>query len=131
LTANEAMASFKKHERLTGARQIEKLFDRTGNTFKSYPLMFIVRNLEFDDQSKLKVVISVSKKRFSKAVDRNLIRRRIRAIHQLFKSDLTTNLEQRGSCGVGIVYLSNSIQEHKVIEDAYKNLLVQLNEINS
>lgn len=125
------MASFKKYERLTGSRQIEKLFDRTGTTFKFFPLLFIIRQLTFSDEVSVKALISVSKKRLPRAVDRNCVKRRIRAIHQTHKLSLTKSIEQRGSCGVGIVYLTDSVLDSKEIDKAYLKFLKKIDATDS
>jgi ribonuclease P protein component len=78
------MYSFKKEERLCNKRLIESLYHR-GSSFLCYP--FKVSWLICDNTGKFpaQIVFSVPKKRFKKAVDRNLIKRRMREAYRLNK----------------------------------------------
>jgi ribonuclease P protein component len=77
--------TFKKEERLSKEKIIQELFDK-GSSFYLYP--FKVFFLPNRDNKCLchQVLISVSKKNFKKAVDRNLIKRRIREGYRLNKN---------------------------------------------
>lgn len=71
--------SFGKDERLCGKRDIQELFQK-GSSFYLYP--FRVLWLENSaDQSR--VLMSVSRRNFKRAVDRNLIKRRMREAYRL------------------------------------------------
>ena len=80
--------TFKKEERLFKEKQIQELFDK-GSSFYFYPFrVFFLQNR--DPQYPVhQVLISVSKKIFKRAVDRNLIKRRIREGYRLNKNRLT------------------------------------------
>ena len=78
---------FKKEERLSKEKHIQELFDK-GSSFYLYPfkVFFLLnRDPEFPVHQ---ILISVSKKNFKKAVDRNLIKRRIREGYRLNKNRL-------------------------------------------
>lgn len=78
------MKKFYKEERLCSRRSLDLLF-KNGSSFLLYP--FRVSYLYTDTTCKfpVQVVINVSKKRFKKATDRNLIKRRTREAYRLQK----------------------------------------------
>ena len=79
--------TFKKEERLSKEKIIQELFD-TGSSFYLYPFkVFFLRNRD-GEYPFHQILISVSKKNFKKAVDRNLIKRRIREGYRLNKNQL-------------------------------------------
>ncbi len=76
--------TFKKAERLSKEKTIQELFNR-GSSFYLYP--FKVVYMLNPDQSVItpQVLISVSSRNVPRAVDRNLIKRRIREAYRLQK----------------------------------------------
>ena len=76
--------TFRKEERLSRDKLIQELFDK-GSSFYLFPFkVFFMSN---PDQATPfhQVVISVSNRNFKRAVDRNLIKRRIREAYRLNK----------------------------------------------
>ncbi|MFZ2285756.1 MAG: ribonuclease P protein component [Bacteroidales bacterium] len=81
-------ASFSKGERLCGIKAVSELFSG-GRTVNMPPLRLIYRILPADENLQtLRVMISVPKRHFKKAVDRNLIRRRIKEAWRMNKTPL-------------------------------------------
>jgi|SRR5688572_18852415 ribonuclease P protein component len=77
--------TFKKEERLSKEKIIQELFDK-GSSFYLYPFkVFFLPNRD-SEYPYHQILISVSKKNFKKAVDRNLIKRRIREGYRLNKN---------------------------------------------
>jgi ribonuclease P protein component len=79
--------TFRKEERLSKDKLIQELFDK-GSSFYLFPFkVFFMPN---PDQGAAfhQVVISVSKRNFKRAVDRNLLKRRIREAYRLNKEML-------------------------------------------
>src|ERR1700712_3819701 len=76
--------TFTKEERLCNKKLIDQLY-HNGSSFLCYP--FKVSWLMATDLQPFpaQVLFSVSKKRYKKAVDRNLIKRRIREAYRLHK----------------------------------------------
>jgi len=78
------MKKFTKEERLCSRKLLDLLF-KNGSSFLLYPFrvsyLFAPGKLDFPAQ----VVINVSKKRFKRAHDRNLIKRRMREAYRVHK----------------------------------------------
>ncbi|HNR74350.1 MAG TPA: ribonuclease P protein component [Cyclobacteriaceae bacterium] len=81
---------FKKNERLSKEKWIQELFEK-GSSFYLSPFKIIY--LKHPDSTlPNQILISVPSRQFKKAVDRNLIKRRIREAYRTQKSNLTQPL---------------------------------------
>lgn len=80
------MYTFKKEERLCSRKHLDLLF-KNGSSFLLYP--FRVSYIFVDEPAEVQaqVVINVPKKRYKRAVDRNLLKRRIREAYRLNKQE--------------------------------------------
>ncbi len=76
--------TFKREERLSKEKVIQELFDK-GSSFYLYPFKVYFMQNPDPGFPVHQVLISVSKKNFRRAVDRNLIKRRIRESYRLNK----------------------------------------------
>ncbi|TCO25187.1 ribonuclease P protein component [Pedobacter psychrotolerans] len=80
------MYTFRKEERLCSRKHLDLLF-KNGSSFLLYP--FRISYLFIDEPTSVpaQVVINVPKKRYKRAVDRNLLKRRIREAYRLNKQE--------------------------------------------
>ena len=78
------MNTFSKEERLCSRRSLDLLF-KNGSSFLLYPFRISYLYTDTPHRFPVQVVINVSKKRFKRAVDRNLIKRRSREAYRLQK----------------------------------------------
>lgn len=123
------MYTFKKEERLCSKKLIEELF-HNGSSFLLYPFRIVWLRHALPVEVPVQVVINVPKRRFKKAVHRNLIKRRIREIYRLNKGpELYSFLEDHsGQLLLGIHYVGKDIVDYLVMEKKFKLVLVQLRE---
>jgi len=79
------MKNFTKEERLCSRKLLDLLF-KNGSSFLVYPFRVSYLFIPEKNAFPVQVVVNVSKKRFKRAHDRNLIKRRIREAYRLLKS---------------------------------------------
>ncbi len=119
--------SFSKKERLYGKKKIEELF-RKGSSF--YLSDFQVRYLETNEESPHQILISVPKRNFKRAVDRNLLKRRIREAYRLNKEIIHQGSKSM-SFYIAFIYLSKQILTFQDIQTQLKKCLERLGTIKA
>jgi ribonuclease P protein component len=118
--------SYKKNERLCNKIIIEKLFNE-GKSIYSGSLKLIWLLIDLPEKVPVQTVINVSKRRFKRAVKRNLLRRRMKEAFRLNKFELYTVLKKNNKqLAIMILYNSNSINNYSQISEAMKELLHSL-----
>jgi ribonuclease P protein component len=85
--------TYPKNEKLKSKITIGLLFTE-GKSVSKYPLRLVYKAGSFDESEKIKMGVSVSKKNFKKAVDRNYFKRVLRETYRLNKHLLIDNLDQ-------------------------------------
>ena len=85
------MLSYSKREKLKSKKLIAQLFER-GKSVSDFPLFLVYLETHFEDGSKIKAGVSVSKKKFRNAVDRNRIKRLLREVYRLEKHTHFNNI---------------------------------------
>ena len=117
--------SFKKGERLSSKKAISSLF-QSGKSVASYPIRIIYSQTE-SEQYPAMVAISVPKRLFKKAVDRNLLKRRIREAYRLNKPEFYTSLQRNNTqMTMVILYQHKKILDYRTVENGVKMALDQL-----
>jgi ribonuclease P protein component len=111
--------SYNKFEKLKSKKLIEQLF-LEGNTVTHYPLRLTFIETSFDNDVKFKAGVSVSKRNFKKAVDRNKVKRLLREAYRLNKSMIFNNITTQNA--FMILYLGNEIPNFKDLEIKMKQL---------
>ncbi|MCZ4245741.1 ribonuclease P protein component [Pedobacter punctiformis] len=80
------MYTFRKEERLCSRKHLDLLF-KNGSSFLLYPFRISYLFIDQPAEVPAQVVINVPKKRYKRAVDRNLLKRRIREVYRLNKQE--------------------------------------------
>jgi ribonuclease P protein component len=85
---------FLKEERLKSQKTISLLF-KEGRSFTCYPLRLVYAEVETtaDAPFPIQFSVTVAKRNFKRAVDRNVLRRRIREAYRLHKETLYNFLQ--------------------------------------
>ncbi len=109
------MYTFTKEERLCGEKLISSLF-HNGSSFVLYP--FRVTWLPREGDGCSRVLVSVPKRRFKRAVDRNLLKRRIREAYRLAKGGRLYSFtgEQHIHLHLALAYVGKEILPFSLID---------------
>jgi ribonuclease P protein component len=116
-----------KEERLKSNLSIQELL-KQGKTISSYPLkMYWNFSPDMHQKYPARAAISVPKRKFRKAVDRNLMKRRIREAYRLNKHILYETLDQRQQkIQLIILLLSDEFIPYAQLEKGIRELLLKL-----
>lgn len=118
------MYTLKKEERLCSKKLIDELF-HNGSSFLCYP--YKITWLLADADYPVQVLFSVPKKRYKKAVDRNLVKRRMREAYRLLKQDnLYAHLALQQQLLFSITYVGKEIGVYSFFE---KKMLAALRQL--
>jgi len=85
--------NYPKNEKLKSKISIGLLFSE-GKSVSKYPLRLVYHSGSLNENEKIKIGVSVSKKNFKKAVDRNHFKRILRETYRLNKHILLDNLDK-------------------------------------
>ncbi len=118
--------SFSKAEHLCGEKKISRLFSE-GNAFIVYPLRIVYSVLEEKDDIPVKVMVSVPKKRFKRAVKRNRLKRLMREAYRLNKHILWNVIKEKHSeMHISFQYISDEELTFGYIENKMITALEKL-----
>ena len=116
--------TFKKSERLCSRILMDCLFQGDNRTATAYPLRAVFLSVEEEQQKGVSILISVPKKRFHDAVDRNRVKRQIREAYRKNKHALADQVAQSGKgLLVALIYVSSEIETTEQIEKRMIRLL--------
>ena len=123
-----APARFKKQERIVSQKLIEELF--SGNQSQSlavFPLRAVYMQRERQEgQEPVEVLVSVSKKRFHHAVDRNRVKRQIREAYRLQKQMLIEQVPDGQAVEIAFIWLSDQHRPSAEVSTKVRHLLERI-----
>lgn len=107
---------FPKQERLTNKKIIEELFSK-GSSVYVYPFRILYLATQTSAAVHPQVLFSVSKRNFKKAVDRNLIKRRMREAYRLHRSELIPTVpEDKKPSYIAFIYIAKEKISFEILE---------------
>lgn len=122
--------SFSKKERLINKKHIELLFNE-GISLNQKPLRLLYRFAGNQGSQEIRVLITVPRKKFKKAVVRNRLRRLIKEAYRLQKHLLTGHLQDlTGELHIAFIYTGEKDTiAFRDLESSLKELLLKMSEI--
>jgi len=117
----------KKIERLKSKKSIDTLFAKGDSVF-AYPLKLIYKTTtETDNPGLISFGISVPKRSFKRAVDRNLLKRRIREAYRLNNHPLKNHIsESQHQLSMMFIYVGKTVEPYDIIEKGMTKVLSNL-----
>ncbi|RED49007.1 ribonuclease P protein component [Seonamhaeicola aphaedonensis] len=111
--------TYGKKEKLKSKKLINQLFAE-GQSVSSYPLRMVFLEMSFEENVVAKTGVSVSKKHFKNAVDRNRIKRLLRESYRLNKPLFFNNITTQYA--LMILYIGKEKPTFKQVETKMKVL---------
>ena len=118
--------TYPKKEKLKSKTTINLLFSE-GNSVSKFPLRLVYVENKEPNAELMKMGVSVSKKYFKKAVDRNYFKRVLRETYRLNKHLLIDNLEK--PYAFMFFYQTKELHSYQEIEEKTIQLFQKFNEI--
>ena len=117
-----------KSERLDKKKVIEKMFAGGSHSFSVFPLRVVYLPVE-GLEAPVSILVSVSQRRFKRAVKRNRVKRQIREAYRKNKHELLQALQDKEQqFAVAFIYLSDRLPDSVVIEERMKTALARIRE---
>ena len=119
-----------KEERICSKKLINELCTGNGRSMTAFPLrvVFMKRTI-VDDQPRAAMLVSVPKRYFKHAVDRNRVKRQVREAFRRNKSIITQNLtDDHDAVAMAFVWLTNEKYPSSEVENRMVRLLTRISE---
>lgn len=120
-----------KEERICSKLLIDKLFGGGSHSMSAFPLRMVYRYEESeDDEPAVRILVSVPKRCFKRAVKRNRVKRQIREAYRLNKHSLSAKVSEKPGRKLllAFIWTDNKLWTTQMVEQKVKNLLQRLEE---
>lgn len=128
-----------KTERLTSQLVIDKLFAGGNASMAAFPLRIVYMQMEKQEGSQqldgvqqppVSILVSVPKKRFRHAVDRNRMKRLVREAYRLNKHILWDALQEKNfRLAIAFVCITDTLPTFRSVNKSMRKALIRIGEI--
>lgn len=119
-----------KEERICSKKLIDQLFiGGIAHAMSAFPLRVVYMNTGRNaDEPQAKMLVSVPKRCFKRAVKRNRVKRQLREAYRLNKQQLLSHLATTPEKGVAMafIWLDNKLYDHDVVDRQMRKLLKRI-----
>ena len=120
--------TYGKTEKLKSKIIIEKLFTE-GKTVSAYPLRLVYLKTALTEDVSIQTGVSVSKRNFKLAVDRNRIKRLLREAYRLNKNEYLGTISNQYA--FMILYFGKEVPSFEFVENKVKTLFEKFSKIET
>ncbi len=122
-----------KEERLHGRNAVESLFKNIeSRSMVAFPLrvVYVLTPPMADISVNVRMLVSVSKKHFKRAVKRNRVKRQVREAYRKHKHPLIEAVKGIGNhhLSLAFVWLDNKLYDTEIVEKKVEKLLMRIEE---
>lgn len=118
--------TFGKSERLHSKKIIDEVFAQ-GKTLSVQPFLLKYMPMKFESGGAVQIAISVPKRKVPLAVKRNKLKRQIKEVYRLNKSNLLSKFNNtEEGLALFLIYQGGPQADYKTLEDKLKVLLQKL-----
>jgi len=123
-----AAPTFRKQERIVSDLLIETLFEKgDSQSLAAYPLRVVYLQTERQPgHAPIQILISVPKKRFKHAVDRNRVKRQIREAYRRHKQLVINGIEEGRELLIAFIWISDRHCPSTEVEKRVVSLLKRI-----
>jgi len=124
LSLNMVRYTLSRQERLSSLKAIDILF-KEGRSLAKFPVRLVWRESDPPDEQlfPVRVMFSVSKKKFPRAVDRNRVKRLMREGYRLAKPALYLSLPPAKHYHLSLIYAGTEIFDYPIIQKSIAQAL--------
>ena len=108
--------TFHKLEKLAHKASIDAIFQKKGQSIFKPPILLAFLKTELHTPYSCQVFVSVGKRKFKKAVDRNRIKRQITDVYRLQKNRIYEAITDDSKYAIGILFLGKAQPTSSEIE---------------
>lgn len=125
----KGLQSFKKAERITSKLLIDRLFNGEGSSMVVFPFRVVYIRMPKGDVP-VSILVSVPKKRFHKAVDRNRMKRLTREAYRRQKQILWNAMEESDeSIAIAFICIASSLCTYANVYKSMNKILTRIADI--
>ena len=117
--------TFCKSERLCNKNLFEELL-HSDFSFVKFPFRVLVKKSSLQGEFPARIGISVSKKKFKRAVKRNRLKRLTREAYRIHKPELYKEAQARETLDILFIYIDNTVLEYNKIEKAIQSAIQKI-----
>ena len=126
--AESASLTFSKRERIVSQKLIERLFSKgSSHSTSAFPLRIVYMEKERDEVP-VQMMVSVSKRHFKHAVNRNRVKRQVREAYRHHKQLLVEKVPENKSMAIAFIWLSDTLCDSRQVKKSVKRLLIKVAE---
>lgn len=125
--------TLKKEERISSRKLTDKLFGKSGSkAMSAFPLrmVYTMCDKQDNDEPQAKMLVSVPKRYFKRAVKRNRVKRQVREAYRKNKHLLATPMQDNPDKYVALafIWIDDKLHNTQEVEQKVQNLLNRLGE---